>query len=420
ITMSSVSSDVFLDDDKLQEGADENFVEMEVFDVVDQARRDNSALTRKEEIKIALDFCKEKLRLLSESDEKEERNLRQGYLDKLIQLGLEKQTIEDEDGEKEEVVRVRGHSFVIQPIRGRNPTCEVCMTTIWKLMHAWRRCKYCGLRTHDKCSSEVRRVCASSLVARRDFSLRTSICQEKGLAAQNYRCHECAHPLSFDASSALEPRLCDYTGLYFCSSCHWNDQMSIPARLVHNLDSEPRPVSRAAKQLLTIIDNRPLIPLATANPMLIKLNSSLKRITRIRSDFLFMKCYFVSCRSARQLRILQYLCRHQHFVESAELYTMAEMRDLVSGKLLEEMEDIHHVFTKHITEECETCMGNAFVCELCPDKQIIFPFSDSVSMCCKCLAVFHHKCFEINSRFCTRCERRSKRAPVQIDPNERL
>lgn len=76
--------------------------------------------------------------------------------------------------------------------------------------------------------------------------------------------------------------------------------------------------------------------------MLIKLNSSLKRITRIRSDFLFMKCYFVSCRvsilplssqiiqflyqSARQLRILQYLCRHQHFVESADLYTMSEVR----------------------------------------------------------------------------------------------
>lgn len=34
---------------------------------------------------------------------KEERTLRQGYLDKLVQLGLERQTIDDEDGEKEEV-----------------------------------------------------------------------------------------------------------------------------------------------------------------------------------------------------------------------------------------------------------------------------------------------------------------------------
>lgn len=44
--MSSVSSDVFFDDEKLQQGADENFVEMEVFDILDQARRDNPSLTR--------------------------------------------------------------------------------------------------------------------------------------------------------------------------------------------------------------------------------------------------------------------------------------------------------------------------------------------------------------------------------------
>lgn len=101
----------------------------------------------------------------------------------------------------------------------------------------------CGLRTHDKCTSSVGRICASSIVTRRDFTLKTTICQEKGLAAQNYRCAECSHPLSFgmlwcishkynkcsflDGASALEPRLCDYSGLYFCSSCHWNDQVSV-------------------------------------------------------------------------------------------------------------------------------------------------------------------------------------------------
>lgn len=44
--MSSVSSDVFLEDEKYQQGGDESFVEMEVFDIVDQARRDNANLTR--------------------------------------------------------------------------------------------------------------------------------------------------------------------------------------------------------------------------------------------------------------------------------------------------------------------------------------------------------------------------------------
>lgn len=28
-------------------------------------------------------------------------------------------------------------------------------------------------------------------------------------------------------------------------------------------------------------------------------------------------------------------------------------------------------YSKHITEECETCKGNAFICELCTDKQVL-------------------------------------------------
>lgn len=37
-------------------------------------------------------------------------------------------------------------------------------------------------------------------------------------------------------------------------------QMTIPARVLHNLDSEPRPVSRASKQLLAMIDKLVYLP----------------------------------------------------------------------------------------------------------------------------------------------------------------
>lgn len=39
-----------------------------------------------------------------------------------------------------------------------------------------------------------------------------------------------------------EARQCDYTGLYYCCNCHWNDQAVIPARVIHNWDFEPRKV----------------------------------------------------------------------------------------------------------------------------------------------------------------------------------
>lgn len=41
----------------------------------------------------------------------------------------------------------------------------------------------------------------------------------------------------------FDTRLCDYTGLFFCTKCHWNETMIIPGRIIHNWDFEPRKVS---------------------------------------------------------------------------------------------------------------------------------------------------------------------------------
>ncbi|KAJ1370023.1 hypothetical protein KIN20_031656, partial [Parelaphostrongylus tenuis] len=121
--------------------------------------------------------------------------------------------------------------------------------------------------------------------------------------------------------------------------------------------------------------------------------------------------------NAAKLRILQYLNRHQHFVEGADMYSLADLRELCIGGLLEDLEDIHTVFRRHIEEECEICTGNGFYCELCDDSdgqdQILFPFSKNVSVCQKCFAVFHAKCFEKHNSHCTRCERRTKRAALR-------
>ncbi|ETN80499.1 hypothetical protein NECAME_09123 [Necator americanus] len=226
------------------------------------------------------------------------------------------------------------------------------------------------------------------------------MCEERGLCAQNYVCAECEAPLAYEGHTSQQPRLCEYTGLLFCSKCHWGDQWSIPARIIHNMDARPRPVCRAAKQLLALVDNRPLIDLS----------EELKRVQQLRRNFLLMKCYFISCRNAAKLRILQYLNRHQHFVEGAEMYSLADLRELCTGNLLRDLEDIHTVFRRHIEEECEICTGNGFYCEMCDERdQVLFPFSENVAMCQKCLAVFHAKCFEKRSSNCSRCERRERR-----------
>lgn len=133
------------------------------------------------------------------------------------------------------------------------------------------------------------------------------------------------------------------------------------------MDAKPRPVCRAAKQLLAIVDSRPLIDLSEAHPALVKYHKV--RTRRIHAEIslkwsititgaaagstaakklfadevLFYKLpgelrkrFFkvgstkssVFLQNAAKLRILQYLNRHQHFVEGADMYSLAEVRHL--------------------------------------------------------------------------------------------
>ncbi|CAI4228822.1 unnamed protein product [Auanema sp. JU1783] len=387
-------------------------IDNEISKVYEDLRRRHPDCDRLGEINAVISHCKEQL---AECVKKEDSSLKKIYLDKVVKLNLEKQHLEDNG--LNGVLICKGHDFVMQPTRGRyNPRCEVCMHTIWRLVQSWRRCTVCGFRAHDQCCSSVLRTCAGLLASRTDFSLVLTLSVERGLAAQNYSCAECKNPLMFDGPSHLEPKFCDYSGLLFCENCHWGDQWSIPARIVLNMDATPRPVCRAVKQLLSMVDSRPLIDVGSFGPLILKFHKEFARVQELRKNFLYMKCYFISCRNARKLRILQYLHDHQHFVENSNMYSLRELRELCNLTLLQRLEEIHTVFRKHIEEECETCKGHGFYCELCDDSkkqnEIIYPFSEGVAMCQDCFAVFHGKCYERRSMICPRCERRRKRKPI--------
>jgi hypothetical protein len=96
------------------------------------------------------------------------------------------------------------------------------------------------------------------------------------------------------------------------------------------------------------------------------------------------------------------LKRHQHFVESADVYSLSDLVELSEGRLEAEMRAILCTFTQHIKRDCQvcapecasgspmqTCAGNGFICELCVDKSVIFPFDENVRACKLCCAVYH-------------------------------
>lgn len=147
----------------------------------------------------------------------------------------------------------------------------------------------CYYRCHSKCMNLINKPCVKSKVSHQsEYEL--NICPEIGLDKQDYRCSECRTPISLRESFCIcitgtcitgffaclmsqhgylefsfctegclilccvvlccvggipnEARQCDYTGQYYCSSCHWNDTAIIPARVIHNWEFEPRKVQK--------------------------------------------------------------------------------------------------------------------------------------------------------------------------------
>ncbi|XP_064467083.1 differentially expressed in FDCP 8-like isoform X2 [Ornithodoros turicata] len=352
-----------------------------------------------EELEIAIENCKE---MILESEENSAK--RKKLVVKLVQLRLKLQDIKDADVPSAEVRAVMGHHFEAHNYERAQQYCEKCCGSIWGVLYGFYCCKDCGYKCHYKCLNTITRTCAYRKVLEKPEYI-LDICPEQGLSAQNYRCVECQTRI-FPQQG--QPRRCEYTGRYYCSSCHWNSNSIIPARVVHNWDFSPRKVCRASLQFLRLMVKKPILDLEQLNPMLFSFVDDLKRVKKLRSDILVMKLYLTSCHAAQDSKLLLLLHKRQHFVENCHMYSLQDLVDLHDGSLLTYITQVHHVFFKHITIECQGCRGKGFLCTLCKSDQVLFPMEEDTVACPGCSTIYHKTCREQKKDPCHRCQRRSQ------------
>jgi len=60
-------------------------------------------------------------------------------------------------------------------------------------------------------------------------------------------------------------RYCDYTGKFYCRSCHLNETFLIPARILHNWDFRNYKISHRAKYFLEEMWKEPIFDVAVIN-----------------------------------------------------------------------------------------------------------------------------------------------------------
>lgn len=103
-----------------------------------------------------------------------------------------------------------------------------------------------------------------------------------------YYCAECLHPtaLSF-ASAATCTRSAGITV----------GQHPIPARIVHNWDFQPRPVSRVAAAFLTEFNRHPFIDMRLLNPGIYAAVAPMAALQSLRIQLNFLRAYLCNCRT---------------------------------------------------------------------------------------------------------------------------
>ncbi|KAK2187636.1 hypothetical protein NP493_159g02083 [Ridgeia piscesae] len=264
----------------------------------------------------------------------------------------------------------------------------------------------CGFCTHAKCLGLITRKCAAIKVCDNPTYL-MSVCCERGLSSQSYRCAECRTKIGFQRGLP-EARQCDYNGDYYCDMCHWNDTAVIPARVLHNWDFEPRKVCRASKQFLRLLFPRPVLHIQQINPMLFSYVEELNDTKRLREEIIIMKRYFLSCKAALDSKLLLQLQPRQHFVETSDMYSMKDLVDVATDVLLPELAKIHASIAQHIKTDCQVCQLKGYICELCDLREVLFPFDSIALVCPQCSTVLHRHCYMQSGRHCPNCERLSR------------
>lgn len=227
------------------------------------------------------------------------------------------------------------------------------------------------------------------------------------LEAQHHTCAGC-HRHFDDGNSSIwdfvqtfgwgKPRLCEYTGQLFCSSCHTNETAVLPARVLHHWDFTHYPVSQLAKSYLDSIHEHPMLCVTAVNPFLVSKVPALLHVMSVRKKIGTMLPY-VRCPFLRSIN--NGVGNRRYLLESNDFFALRDLIDLSKGvfaALPVMVETVSRKILEHITDQCLICCDVGIPCSArqdCSDpSSLIFPFQEGdIERCKSCQSVFHKRCF---------------------------
>ncbi|XP_011707677.1 PREDICTED: pleckstrin homology domain-containing family M member 1 [Wasmannia auropunctata] len=232
--------------------------------------------------------------------------------------------------------------------------------------------------------------------------------REKGLDVQNYSCFDCSYAIGMTFSKA---HVCAYSGDYYCSKCMAEGQYLIPSRMIHNWDLRQYSVSRKAASYL---EGEPvLMDLKVLNPRIYMAVDTMAQLQSLRIQLNLLRAYLFTCREPIIESLQKKVTPRDYLYEHVHQYSVSDLLDIPNGILAQQLQKVVEFAKNHVIN-CWLCSQKGFICEVCNDTKVIYPFDmESTFRCGACNAVFHANCLNA-SKPCPKCERRRKRMDMPL------
>lgn len=229
--------------------------------------------------------------------------------------------------------------------------------------------------------------------------------REQGLDYQNYQCKGCQDLLGSTISKA---KVCAYTGEYYCSNCMDPNVFIIPARVIHNWDFKRYAVSKKSALFLLEFQHHPWIDMKKLNPKIYCGVSDMAQLQELRIQLNFLRAYIFTCREPVIEELQKRVWPREYLYDHVHLYTISDLAQIPSCSLALQLEKVV-TFAKSHVMDCWLCSQKGFICEVCQDPKILYPFeTSSTYRCDDCSSVFHSKCLNANIP-CPKCRRKQSR-----------
>lgn len=131
-------------------------------------------------------------------------------------------------------------------------------------------------------------------------------------------------------------------------------------------------------------------------------------LQKLRIQLNLLRAYLYTCRGPVIEQLQQMLWPREYMYEHIHQYSVADLHQISNGTLAQHLQKVIAFCKEHVLG-CWLCSQKGFICEICSNCKVLYPFDvDTTYRCETCNAVYHAACLNA-SQPCPKCKRRRER-----------